>query len=246
MVLQTALVRLRDGTARNLRDANAPGSREAWSTRNDGQYDGIALAHSCIYVHCASDTNKWEKGRLLETEEQSDVRCMCAPLILTVLTRCAATDRWGRTAARHEELVRVADVVHDLGPVQREMVKVESNLANVRMHLQDSELTAARPVRTVRMVRVDEVSSIFTHHSATRCHNCTPIGKPNVTVPACRFTLFVQLTDTARPVPTGTRSRWYAAAQYALVVGLAGSILTGSGRTQPLTPLIDGKYWQNW
>lgn len=82
-----------------------------------------------------------------------------------------ATNSWRWTAARDQELIVIADVVHDFRSVDRELVKVQPDLTDVRVHFQHRQLTAARSVRRVRMVGIHEVGSVLACNSTAGGHD---------------------------------------------------------------------------
>lgn len=52
---------------------------------------------------------------------------------------------------------------------QRELLKIQSNLADFWMHLEHGELAASGAVGCFRVVRVDEICSVFTRYATATC-----------------------------------------------------------------------------
>lgn len=79
----------------------------------------------------------------------------------TVLAVGRPADGRRGTAARHQELIRAADMIQRLRPGNRKALQVQPNLAYVRIQFQYSQLAAARLLVRVRVVRIDEISSVL-------------------------------------------------------------------------------------
>lgn len=81
------------------------------------------------------------------------------------------------TAAGDEELIRVADMVLGLRTRQHKLIKVQSELADIPVHLVDRELATARSLVIVRMLWAHKIRAILTHHMSTSGHDCKGGGR---------------------------------------------------------------------
>lgn len=85
---------------------------------------------------------------------------------------CPANCR-NRTATGYQELVRITDVILGFWSGQHKLVKVQSELTNIRIHLIDSQLTASSSLVVVRMLWADKVRPVLTHDIPTGGHDCS-------------------------------------------------------------------------
>lgn len=85
---------------------------------------------------------------------------------------CPADCR-NRTATGDQKLIRITDVILGLWSGQHKLVKVQSELTNIRIHLIDGQLTASRSLVVVRMLRADKVRPVLTHDIPTGGHDCS-------------------------------------------------------------------------
>lgn len=79
--------------------------------------------------------------------------------------RCAAYRR-RRTAAGHQKLVRVADVIDRFRLGDGKIVKVQTDLADVRMNFLHGQLTAAGAVVRIRVARIHKIGAVVARDAA--------------------------------------------------------------------------------
>lgn len=121
MILHTSLVSLRDARTRNLRDADAPRSRDGWSTRDDRHDDRVALAEARVDVH-------WMRLNVFRSL-CNDIRYIeikyIYNIVVTMISVRCSTNHGHWTAARHQKLVRVANVVDHFRLSNGEILKIQ-------------------------------------------------------------------------------------------------------------------------
>lgn len=94
--------------------------------------------------------------------------CVCSEYsaTLTVIARrCTAYCRhW--TAARHQKLIRIADVIQGFRLCNHQIVEIQTHLTDVRMDFLYAQLTTAGAVVRIRMIGIDEIGAIVASNAA--------------------------------------------------------------------------------
>lgn len=92
--------------------------------------------------------------------------------LLTVFAMGCSAYCWRWTSARHQKLVRIANVVQRLWTGNWEMFKIDSILANIRVRFHHRQLTTASLLKCVRMIWIYKIGSVLRGDFATWCHDC--------------------------------------------------------------------------
>lgn len=89
----------------------------------------------------------------------------------TVLPSVGATNGRHWTSTGDEELISIADVVLGIRSRQHKVIKVQTELTDIRIHFIDGQLTTSGAFVQVRMVGTDKIRSVLPHDSSARGHD---------------------------------------------------------------------------
>ena len=141
----------------------------------------IKIEHIPILIFCQipknqkvprlSDNLNWnltETGVKSMNKRMKRLHSVTKPTMFS--TVCPANSR-SRTATWYKKLIRIADMVHGLGSSDNKLLKIEANLANIRVHFVDRQLTAARAFVDVRVFGIHEIGPIFPNYTSTSGHD---------------------------------------------------------------------------
>lgn len=88
-----------------------------------------------------------------------------------MITIGAPTNSRNRTPSRDQQLILIANVIQALWRSYGQHVKVEPQLANIRMNLLDCNLATPSTIINIRMIWVHEVCCVLPYNPTTSLHD---------------------------------------------------------------------------